>query len=50
MTTLVSWAAELKVNLLLGDPTKAKKVLGWTPTCDFEELVGMMVEHDMAVV
>lgn len=33
---------------LWGDPTKAKTVLGWNPTkTSFEELVKIMVEHDM---
>ena len=36
---------------LLGDPTKAKRELGWNPeTTSFEELVKIMVEHDMAKV
>lgn len=33
---------------LLGDPSKAKSELGWNPTAtSFEELVRLMVEHDM---
>lgn len=36
---------------LLGDPTKAKTELGWNPTkTSFEELVRIMVEHDMEKV
>jgi len=35
------------VPLLQGDPSKAKKVLGWEPETSFEELVKMMVEHDL---
>lgn len=36
---------------LLGDPSKAKKELGWDPTkTTFEELVRLMVEHDMEKV
>lgn len=36
---------------LLGDPTKAKTVLGWNPTrTSFEELVRLMVENDMKLV
>lgn len=36
---------------LLGDPTKAKTVLGWNPRkTSFEELVKIMVEHDMEYV
>ena len=37
-----------EVNLLLGDATKARTTLGWRPTTDFEQLVAMMVDHDMA--
>ena len=36
-----------EVDLLLGDPTKAKKVLGWTPTVSFQELIEMMVDSDL---
>jgi GDPmannose 4,6-dehydratase len=36
---------------LWGDPTKAKTELGWNPTkTSFEELVKIMVEHDMKKV
>ncbi|KKK59855.1 hypothetical protein LCGC14_3030200, partial [marine sediment metagenome] len=35
-----------EVDLLLGDPTKAKKKLGWQPKVDLDKLVEMMVEHD----
>ncbi len=36
---------------LWGDPSKAKKELGWNPTkTSFEELVKRMVEHDMKKV
>ena len=37
-----------EVDLLLGDPSKAKKKLGWEPTVSFEELVRMMVDADLA--
>lgn len=36
-----------EVELLLGDPTKAKKKLGWEPTTSVEELAAMMVDHDL---
>ena len=37
-----------EVETLLGDPTKAKEVLGWNPNeTSFEELVKIMVKHDM---
>lgn len=34
------------VNLLLGDPTKSKKILGWSPKISFHELVEEMIEED----
>jgi GDPmannose 4,6-dehydratase len=36
-----------EVDLLLGDPTKAREVLGWSPSVGFDELVAMMVDADM---
>ena len=39
-----------EVDYLLGDPTKAKKLLGWKPKVKFEELVGLMVEADIKEV
>ena len=40
-----------EVEQLLGDPTKAKEKLGWNPhKTSFEELVRIMVEHDMRFV
>jgi len=37
-----------EVDLLLGDPTKAKTKLGWKPAVDFKALVRMMVDADIA--
>ena len=37
-----------EVDVLLGDPTKARSVLGWRPRVSFKELVKLMVEADMA--
>jgi len=37
-----------EVDLLIGDPTKAREQLGWTPTVSFTELVHMMVDSDLA--
>ena len=37
-----------EVDLLIGDPAKAKRQLGWEPRVTFKELVGMMVEADLA--
>lgn len=39
-----------EVDRLVGDPTKARKVLGWRPYTSFEELIAMMVENDLARV
>ena len=36
-----------EVDYLVGDATKARKTLGWKPTVDFDELVKIMVEHDI---
>ncbi len=36
-----------EVDLLLGDPTKAKQKLGWEPTVTFDELCDMMVDTDL---
>jgi GDPmannose 4,6-dehydratase len=36
-----------EVDLLVGDATKAKNVLGWQPKTSFEELVKIMVEADL---
>ena len=36
-----------EVDVLLGDPSKARDQLGWKPEVDFPRLVKMMVEHDL---
>jgi len=36
-----------EVDLLIGDPKKAKEKLSWEPEVSFEKLVQMMVENDM---
>ncbi|MBL6764732.1 MAG: GDP-mannose 4,6-dehydratase [Verrucomicrobiae bacterium] len=36
-----------EVDLLIGDPTKAKTKLNWEPKVKFEELVGIMVDADL---
>ncbi len=36
-----------EVDILLGDASKAKRQLGWNPTVSLEQLVIMMVEHDL---
>jgi len=35
-----------EVDILLGDPSKAKKKLGWEPKVSFEEMIEMMIEED----
>jgi len=37
-----------EVDLLIGNPEKAKKALGWEPSVDFKGLVHMMVDADIA--
>ncbi len=39
-----------EVEELLGDPTKAKEVLGWVHSTPFSQLVGEMVESDLELV
>jgi GDPmannose 4,6-dehydratase len=36
-----------EVDLLIGDPAKAKQQLGWEPKVRFKDLVKIMVEHDL---
>lgn len=36
-----------EVELLIGNPTKAKEILGWEPKCTLEELCSMMVKEDL---
>jgi GDPmannose 4,6-dehydratase len=39
-----------EVDLLIGDPAKAKKQLGWEPKVRFQELVKLMVDADLEMV
>jgi len=39
-----------EVDLLIGDASKARKMLGWKPTVGFKELIRRMVESDVALV
>lgn len=36
-----------EVDILLGDPSKAKKLLGWEPKVSFKDLIIMMVKSDL---
>jgi GDPmannose 4,6-dehydratase len=38
-----------EVDILIGDSTKAEKILGWKPTVGFRELVEKMVENDLRI-
>lgn len=39
-----------EVDLLIGDASKAKKVLGWSPKTDFKALVRLMVDSDLKLI
>jgi len=39
-----------EVDLLIGDSSKARSVLGWKPKVGFEELITMMVDADIALL
>jgi GDPmannose 4,6-dehydratase len=39
-----------EVDLLIADPTKAREELGWEPSIDFEQLVKLMVDADLALL
>jgi GDPmannose 4,6-dehydratase len=38
-----------EVETLLGDPTKAKEILGWTPEISLEEMIAEMVAKDLVI-
>jgi GDPmannose 4,6-dehydratase len=40
----------VEVDQLVGDASKAKEMLGWEPSVGFEELVQLMVDHDIKMV
>lgn len=39
-----------EVDVLVGDPSKAKRKLGWEPKMAFEDLICMMVDADIALL
>jgi GDPmannose 4,6-dehydratase len=39
-----------EVELLIGDPSKAKKILGWEPRYTLPEMVKEMMENDLAII
>lgn len=38
-----------EVDLLLGDSSKARRIIGWEPKVSFTQLVKLMVDHDLAL-
>jgi GDPmannose 4,6-dehydratase len=43
-----SYFRPTEVELLIGDPTKAREKLGWVPQTKFSDLVKIMVQADLA--
>jgi GDPmannose 4,6-dehydratase len=39
-----------EVDMLVGDASKARRVLGWSPKTSFEDLVNLMVDADLALL
>ena len=39
-----------EVDLLIGDPSKAERDLGWKPKTTFEELIRLMVRSDLELL
>ncbi len=39
-----------EVDILLGDPSKAIKILGWKPKCSFDQLIEDMVKADLEFI
>jgi GDPmannose 4,6-dehydratase len=46
----VRGAVAAQAVVLVGDPTKARERLGWTPRVTFAEMIGAMVEADLALL
>jgi GDPmannose 4,6-dehydratase len=42
-----SYFRPAEVDLLIGNPAKAKRIMGWEPKVKFKQLVEMMVDADM---
>jgi len=36
-----------EVDLLIGDPSKARRILGWQPQMSFQQLIQQMVQADL---
>ena len=39
-----------EVDLLVGDASKAERVLGWKPKTSFEQLIRLMVDSDLKLL
>lgn len=50
VTTDPNFYRPAEVHTLLGDARRAREELGWTPRVTFQELVDMMVDHDLEVM
>lgn len=50
VTTDPNFYRPAEVHTLLGDAQKAREELGWAPRVTFQELVDMMVDHDLQVM
>jgi GDPmannose 4,6-dehydratase len=44
------WAPDYVDAMVRGDAAKARRILGWAPTVTFEEVVGRMVDFDLALL
>ncbi|MDG1498447.1 MAG: GDP-mannose 4,6-dehydratase [Planctomycetota bacterium] len=44
------WVRPAEVDLLIGDASKAKRMLGWEPEITFEQLIQGMVDSDMRML
>jgi len=47
VTTRADLLRPAEVDVLLGDPSKARRVLGWTPTISLADMIAEMVEADL---
>jgi len=47
VTTNPKFVRPAEVDILLGDYTRAKRVLGWEPETSFEQMVELMLNHDL---
>jgi len=45
-----SYFRPLEVDVLLGDASKAKRLLGWTSKTSFDDLIQIMLKHDLEQV